>query len=76
MATLTTDEIILAQSIINRASAGVYELRNLYGAEWKKISSPTSFGARFKETVNGGYLKQIKPNSLKTNNHHTYEIYK
>lgn len=75
MPILSKDDISLAQSIINRATAGVYELRILYGAEWSRITSPTAFGAHFKETVKSGHLQRIRENSLKSNNHTTYEIY-
>lgn len=75
MAILNHEEILLAQSIINKTAAGIYELRELYGPDWSKITSPTSFGAKFKKAVNSGHLQRIRENSLKTNNHYTYEIY-
>jgi len=75
MAILTPEEISLAQSIINNSPPGFYELRELYGSQWLKISSPTTFGKRFKETVNTTcLLKNIKQKTLKSDNHHTYEI--
>ena len=76
MSNLTEEEIMLAQFIINQKSCGVYELRNIYAQEWEKIKHPTSFGAKFKKSVDNKELDGIRRISLKSNNHHTYEIYK
>jgi hypothetical protein len=75
MIILNPEEIMFAQTLINRSTIGIYELRDIYGSDWLKIASPTTFGARFKETVNAGYIERIKISKLKTNNHNTYEIY-
>ncbi len=75
MTILTNQELVQAQDIIDSAQPGVYELKQLYGSKWQSISSPTVFGANFKESVQSGQLRNIRLLSPKTNNHQTYEIY-
>lgn len=75
MSILEPGEISQAQAIINRTPVGVYELSELYDSAWSAIVSPTTFGARFKETVLAGHLQLIRLGARKTNNHHTYEIF-
>ena len=79
MENLTAEEITHAQSLIDEKQAGTYELKAIYGsAEWAKIVSPTSFGAKFKSAVNAHALANIKllapPNDKRSDNHHMYEI--
>ena len=76
MATLNSAEMEQAQAIINKTSAGIYELSEIYGSVWPTINKPTDFGANFKETVESSvHLKNIKHHSRKGNNHQTYEIF-
>lgn len=74
MVLLSSAEILQAQSIIDQISIGIYELNALYGDAWRSVKSPTTFGAKFKATVLAGHLENIRLHSLKTNNHHTYEV--
>ncbi len=74
MAHLSSAEILQAQAIINRAPPGIYELKVLYGSTWTSITSPTTFGAKFKATVLAGNLMGIRIKSPKTDNHQTYEV--
>jgi hypothetical protein len=74
MITLTPKQIAKAQRIIDRTVPGEYELTQLYGSQWTSISKPTSFGKSFKATVKAGLLRNIRNQSLKTNNHHTYVV--
>lgn len=74
MSTLTPKQIAKAQRLIDRKVPGTYELKQLYGSEWTSIISPTSFGKAFKATVKSGPLTNIRHQSLKTNNHHTYVV--
>lgn len=76
MALLSSAEILQAQTIINQASPGIYELKVLYGNTWPSITNPTTFGAKFKATVYEGHLKKIRINidSPKSNNHQTYDV--
>jgi hypothetical protein len=75
MALLSSAEILQAQAIINQAPLGIYELKVLYGNAWSSITSPTTFGAKFKATVLAGNLRNIciSTNSPKSDNHQTYE---
>lgn len=75
MAVLSQKELAQAQELIDHAKPGVFELKDLYGSKWLSISSPTVFGANFKETVQAGHLKNIRLLTPKTNNHQTYEVY-
>ena len=75
MAVLSQKELAQAQELIDHAKPGVFELKELYGSKWLSISSPTGFGASFKETVQAGHLKNIRLLIPKTNNHQTYEVY-
>lgn len=72
---LDQSEIKFAQDIINKTPIGFYELGKLYCSEWKSVSSPTTFGVRFKNSVLDQDLSFIRLSSKKTNNHQTYEIF-
>ena len=76
MAFLSSAEILQAQGIINQAPAGIYELKVLYGNTWRSITSPTTFGAKFKATVLAGNLRNICLciESPQSDNHQTYEV--
>lgn len=74
MAILNSTEMAQAQTIINNTLAGIYELKDIYGSIWPTVGSPTTFGFNFKETVDAGHLQKIRHHSLKSNNHHDYEI--
>jgi len=79
MKPLTSAEIDQAQSIIDNASPGTYELCVLYGPKWKKVAVPTTFGKRFKEAVEAGRLRRItqtgvRDDDVKTNNHNVYIV--
>ncbi|PXW79691.1 hypothetical protein C8R34_1625 [Nitrosomonas sp. Nm84] len=74
MSTLTEDEITKAQSLINKTTPGTYELKSIYGSEWRHVISPTSFGARFKNIALAGKLNGIEHDSLRIDNHIMYRI--
>lgn len=74
MSTLTKIEIENAQSIIDRHQCGSYELKALYGKEWQHLQSVTSFGKKFKNAVASRILKNIEHDSLRKDNHNTYNI--
>ncbi|WP_322469162.1 DUF1413 domain-containing protein [Hydrogenophaga sp. SNF1] len=71
---LTPDELAQAQRLIDAASPGIYEVKDLYGQEWAKVLSPTTFGKRFKQSVVGGQLKGIRYDSTRGDNHKLYEV--
>jgi hypothetical protein len=74
--TLNQDEISYAQSRIDRLPAGFYEVSQIYGDSWDSITSPTTFGRKFKATVISGYLLRIAARERKSNNHSPYEIFR
>jgi len=74
MKSLSPAELVQAQLMIDRASMGVHELKEIYGTAWSRISVPTAFGAKFKRAVVAGDLRRIRLHSRKTNNHHIYEV--
>jgi hypothetical protein len=75
MAILSSTEITQAQTLIDNTPIGVRELKKIYGSNWKTINSPTTFGKKFKETVNQGLLKNIKFDDTQGDNHACYEIF-
>jgi len=75
MKILSSEEIAQAQEIINKCPSGTYVLTKLYGEEWADVKSPTTFGRKFRATVDAGHLKRIKYFDCKTNNHIIYEIF-
>lgn len=73
---LSLEEVAIAQAMINQKVVGTYELNEIYDSHWSAINSPTTFGKKFKRSVREGKLQNIKLCSLKTNNHHAYEIFR
>ena len=63
---LTRDELETAQKVIDVAMPGVYTLKKLYGKGWDKEFSPTTFGTRFKKSVEEGQLSSIALHDKKT----------
>ena len=74
MKRLTLSEIGQAQALIEKLPAGVYVIKEIYGDQWNSVSSPTSFGAKFKATVEAGLLTGIQVGKLKSDNHRKYTI--
>ena len=74
MVMLNIEQLEEAQSVIDSASPGDYELKELYAHKWSTIQKPTVFGKAFKETVEAGLLKKIRLLTPKTNNHQTYSV--
>jgi uncharacterized protein DUF1413 len=76
MALLTKEEIAQAVAIVRVHSHGTFELRQIYGAKWEAISSPTTFGKRFKATVEAGLIPgiHVSQQRRRSDNHHTYTI--
>lgn len=74
MAVLTEKELAHAQSIINQTKSGDYKLKDMFGSEWKKVKSPTSYGTKFKESVSTGKLMNINHKDCDTDNANIYEI--
>lgn len=73
---LKQSEIVQAQEIIDLASPGNYKLKELYGSKWSTVESPTSFGAKFKETVQAGYLHKIWHDLIDSDNSNVYTVKK
>lgn len=71
---LNNKEIYFAQQVINDSTPGPYELKDLYGDLWDQVDSPTTFGARFKKTVEAGELEGIVWKDRRSNNHQVYEV--
>ena len=71
---LNNKEIYFAQQAINDSTPGPYELKDLYGDLWDQVDSPTTFGARFKKTVEAGELEGIVWKDRRSNNHQVYEV--
>lgn len=51
MRNLSPGELIEAQTIIDQAMPGIYELKEIYGLHWDSVVAPTVFGKRFKAAV-------------------------
>lgn len=71
---LSEKQIADAQRIINSTPPGDYELKQIYGADWSQITSPTTFGKFFKKAVEDGQLTGIKIKELRSDNHYVYSI--
>lgn len=72
------DEVELADAaeIVRGAAPGTYTLKQLYGARWRAIESPTIFGMRFKASVDAGRLQGVVLHPQKTaTNAICYTIY-
>lgn len=84
MKSLSSDELIEAQAIIDQAMPGIYELREIYGLHWDSVVAPTVFGKRFKAAVDSTQLQGIEKfqvvekgqQSKRSNNHLEYRIFK
>ena len=67
-------ELKLAKTIISKTASGTYELKDIYLERWALVT-PTSFGKKFKASVEAGHINNISlVNNPKSNNHHTYII--
>lgn len=53
----------------------VMELKDIYGASWSSISSPTTFGKKFKAEYDNGSFPNLNLHGVKINgnNHQRYE---
>ena len=73
---LTEKEIIEATALVHGHAPGTFELKQIYGPKWETISSPTTFGKRFKAAVEAGLIRgiQLSRERRKSDNHHTYTI--
>ncbi|MBU0967894.1 MAG: single-stranded DNA-binding protein [Proteobacteria bacterium] len=69
-------DIEKAQRLINDMQPGVYELKQIFGEEWKENNDPTHYGAIFKKLVENNRLTNISVGEKKSNNHLTYIIIK
>ena len=72
------DEVELADAaeVVRGAMPGTYTLKQLYGPRWKAIASPTTFGMRFKASVEAGRLQGIELRAQKTSsNAICYTVY-
>ena len=75
MAVLNEKQLKFAQVLINDLKPGVYSAKEIYGSSWNRIEVPTTFGAKFKASVDGKLLKSIRSIEKKLgNNLQTYEI--
>ncbi len=74
MEKLSNKEILFVKKVIKKRKPGLYELKDLYGDLWEEIDSPTTFGARFKRTVEAGEIEGIAWKDRKSNNHQLYEV--
>ena len=77
MTLLNPTEIAQAQAILNKIPAGTYEISKIYGSAWSRVKSPTTFGAKFKKTVQAHLLRRIELNisTPKSNNHNIYDVH-
>ena len=71
---LNDQEIYEAQCCIDLMISGPYELKKIYGNKWGEITGKNIFGRKFKKSVEGNLLKNIRVLKKKTNNHWIYEI--
>lgn len=72
---LSQEELHEAQCLINSMSCGIYELKEIYGGQWAKVATHTTFGKKFKLSVDSNFLKNIQAVSKKSNNHWLYKIF-
>jgi hypothetical protein len=74
MGILDHHEILTVQSKINALPNGIYEVSEIFGEDWEKISDPHGYGRRFLQTVIKNLLHGIKYHDRKLDNHRTYSI--
>jgi hypothetical protein len=73
---MSPQEIVNARRLIaNMPLNEVMELKEIYGASWSNISSPTTFGKDFKKEYDAGSFSNLKWHGVKPNgpNHERYE---
>ena len=71
---LNAQELSAAETVLKRNISGQYTLRQMYGDDWSGISSPTSFGKRFYQSVLAGQLMRVLPERKKSDNAWLYTL--
>ena len=71
---LDEDELKEAAEVIRRSPPGTYKLRKLYGDLWIMKRSPTTFGIRFRASVDSERLKGIIFRDTTKSNHNRYDV--
>lgn len=71
---LTEKELAAAKELLARTASGQYKLKKLYGEQWSKNKSPTTFGKRFKKSVIAGQLPSVSPVTKAGDNAWLYEV--
>ena len=74
MSPLSSSELKYAQNLIDTHPSGKYEIKVLYGNEWRNVVSPTTFGKRFLQAVREHKLSNIKSLGFRSDNHNEYLI--
>ena len=71
---LSDEELKEAADLIRSAAPGLYTLKQLYGSAWKSKLPPTSFGTRFRMSVQQGHLVGIVFHEKTSSNHAQYNV--
>lgn len=73
---MTNQEILQARAAISQVPMNqIVELKKIYGTQWPSISSPTSFGKKFKKAFDNGMFPNLRWHNVKPDgpNHERYE---
>lgn len=77
MKVLNNQELKEARKYISQMPLGIkQEVKDIYGHQnWKEISSPTTWGKKFKQEYDNKSFPNLKCHGVKTNgnNHELYE---
>ncbi len=71
---LDQDELKLVEEIRLTAVDGLYRLSELFGEAWVFIIHKTSFGIRFKRTVEAGLIPGVTLYAKTVENHRVYLV--
>lgn len=75
MPNLTSDDLELAQNLIDDRAPGEYEVEEIYGEFWDAIPNHTGFGRSFKNAVRSGQLRRINWVGRSSENHQRYSLH-
>lgn len=75
MPNLTSDELELAQNLIDDRAPGEYEVEEIYGEFWDAIPNHTVFGRSFKRAAISGQLSRIIWVGRSSKNHQRYLLH-
>jgi len=71
---LTEAETAAMKELLKSTTTGSYELKELLGEAWATVPDPTSYGQRFKASVEAGALPGVRGVGRGSDNHHRYEV--